>query len=41
MSEAMNTEEKGLIEKYEDCFSSDDEISKLMGRVGARVLEIC
>jgi hypothetical protein len=30
-----------LIEKYEDCLADDEEILKLMGRVGARVIETC
>lgn len=41
MNADMETEEKDIIEKYEGAVVSFEEIVKLMGRVGARVLETC
>jgi hypothetical protein len=38
MENRMEEEEKIIIVKYEGCLATDEEILKLMVRVGARIL---
>jgi hypothetical protein len=41
ITQPIDAEEREIHEKYEGMSTREDGVAKLMGRVGARIIEIC